>query len=260
MLDKKVLSCIVKCKEGIDMQIRETTIEYYSRFVDTDIDKLTSGIYFVESTKRDEEIRGFGCNYSIYALEKDDILVVTYSPRYREFMDKIRNSDKESIINAIKELDNLKILKLFIFDVEKVTAYKEARILTREDYPDYEKFFVETNPGAEPEGWLDEYFYEKTDRQLFVGYYEGDMLVSVCDAPDMPYMEGKIQHTGIMTLKEVRGKGYGKCTAGLATHNLIERGICPQWECNIDNVKSGNLAKAIGYEEYGVAYIIEDYT
>ncbi|MBO4462269.1 MAG: GNAT family N-acetyltransferase [Lachnospiraceae bacterium] len=240
--------------------IKDTTIKYYSQFVDTDISKLTPGIHFVESIKRDEEIRGFGCNYSVYALEKDDILLVTYSPRYRAFMDEIRNSDKEVILDAIKNLDNLKILKLFIFNKEKVSDFKKARILKREDYSNYEKFFLETNPGAEPEGWLDEYFYEKTDRQLFTGYYEGDALVSVCDAPDMPYMEGEIQHTGIMTLKEARGKGYGKCTAGLATHNLIERGICPQWECNMDNVRSANLAKSIGYEEYGVAYIIEDYT
>lgn len=51
-------------------------------------------------------------------------------------------------------------------------------------------------------------------------------------------MEDIIQHTGIETLEEERRKGYAKCTAALAVHNLIENGICPQWECNINNIAS----------------------
>ena len=42
----------------------------------------------------------------------------------------------------------------------------------------------------------------------FTGYFVNGKIVSVCDAPDMPYMEDKIQHTGICTLEEERREGY----------------------------------------------------
>ncbi len=75
----------------------------------------------------------------------------------------------------------------------------------------------------------------------------------------MPYMEGKIQHTGINTLEGERRKGYAACTAALATHHLIEKGVCPQWECHAENTASVALAKSIGYKEYGAAYILEEW-
>ena len=74
----------------------------------------------------------------------------------------------------------------------------------------------------------------------------------------MPYMDGVIQHTGICTLQEERRKGYGKCTAALAVHNLIRHGICPQWECDGDNIASLSTAKAVGFREYGTAYIVKE--
>lgn len=71
-------------------------------------------------------------------------------------------------------------------------------------------------------------------------------------------MEDTIQHTGIATLKEERRKGCGKLTAALATHHLLQMGICPQWECNVENIASLKLAKSIGYEEFGKAFIGEE--
>ena len=57
---------------------------------------------------------------------------------------------------------------------------------------------------------------------------------------------------------DYRRKGYAKCTAALAAHHLIENGICPQWECHAENTASIALAESIGYEKYGVAYILEE--
>lgn len=105
---------------------------------------------------------------------------------------------------------------------------------------------------------MQDYFEEETEKEYFTGYFINNELVSVCDAPDMPYMEDVIQHTGIVTLKKERRKGYAKLTAALSTHNLIEKGICPQWECHIENSASIALAESIGYEKYGVAYIFEE--
>ena len=55
-----------------------------------------------------------------------------------------------------------------------------------------------------------------------------------------------------------RKKGYAKCVTALAAHHLMENGICPQWECNGNNIASIKLAEAIGYRKYGTAYILEE--
>ena len=122
----------------------------------------------------------------------------------------------------------------------------------------YESFFRETEPDADPEGWLEEYFCEKTEQNLFTGCFEDGRLVAVCDAPDVPYMQGKVQHTGIMTLESRRGQGFGKRAAALSAKNLIESGVCPQWESDFGNAASYRLALSIGYRDFGTAYILEE--
>ena len=238
--------------------IRDTTEEFYSHFVCADITKLDPGVHFVCSAERDEEVRGFGCRYGIYILVKNSLCVATYSPRHEALFERLKGLSPEELIEAVEKEHRMRELKLFIFAREKVSDFGEARLLTPEDYPLYEEFFKATNPDSDPEGWLKEYFAEKAEKGLFAGCFAEGRLVSVCDAPDVPYMEGRVQHTGIMTREEERGRGFGKAAAALSTHHLIENGICPQWECEADNAASAALAKSIGYEEYGTAFIAEE--
>lgn len=189
----------------------------------------------------------------------DSLCVVSYSPKHKAFIEQLKECGKDEIIFAVSQQFELKRMKLMMFEKEAVTCYGNARILKAEDYPLYEAFFRAAYPGANPDGWLYEYFIEKTDKEYFAGYLSDHKLLSVCDAPDMPYMGDKIQHTGINTLKEERRKGYAACTAALAAHHLIEKGVCPQWECHAENIASIELAKTIGYKEYGVAYILEEW-
>lgn len=245
-------------KKTLIKAIRETTEAFYSRFVCTDISKLGEGVHFICSPDRDEEMRGFGCRYSVYILKKGGLCAAAYSPEYEAFFEGLRGKTADELIEAVKKELRLRELELFVFGGEKVKDLSGARLLEKGDYPLYEEFFRATNPDSDPEGWLRDYFEEKAEKGLFAGCFEDGRLVSVCDAPDVPYMEGRVQHTGIMTLPEERGKGYGKAAAALSTHHLIELGICPQWECGADNEASAALAKSIGYEEYGRAYILEE--
>lgn len=85
-----------------------------------------------------------------------------------------------------------------LFEKEIVIDYGSARILCGADYPLYETFFRKANPNADPDGWLYDYFTEKTEKGYFTGCFTDNKLASVCDAPDMPYMQDKIQYTGIV--------------------------------------------------------------
>lgn len=238
--------------------IQSITKQFYSNFCGIDISELTQGIYFICSSERDTKLKGFGKMFTLFAFVKDDLCVVSYSPKHSAFIKTLKKCCINEITVKLSQTFNLKNMQLMIFNDEVVTQYGDAVILRDSDYPLYETFFRETKPKANPDGWLHEYFIEKTAKEYLVGYVKSGKLASVCDAPDMPYMEGRIQHTGIETLETERRKGYAKCVTALATHNLIENGICPQWECCINNIASIKLAESIGYKKYAVAYILEE--
>ena len=246
-------------KTPLDKQsIKERTVQFYSCFSGIDIAKLEPGVHFICSPQRDQLLRGFNSKYTIFIFVKDDLTIVTFSPKHRDFMETLKKHRAEAIITELKRQYTLREMDLLLFDEERVTQFGPARILSLSDYPLYKEFFLTLHPNADPEGWLYEYFSEKAEKGLFSGVVKNGRLVCVCDAPDMPYMDGLIQHTGIVTLEEERRKGYAKSSAALSTHHLLENGICPQWECRMDNPASLNLAKEIGYREFGKAYILDE--
>ncbi len=75
--------------------------------------------------------------------------------------------------------------------------------------------------------------------------------------PDMAYLENKIQHTGISTLKQYHQKGFAKKCVALNTHQLLQKGIVPQWKTDADNLASISPAESIGYKKYAKAMIYE---
>ncbi len=241
-----------------EKEIDAITNKFYSCFCGINLSEAASGITFVCSNSRNDEIRGFGCKYSIYVLVKEDMCIISYAPQYAHFFNNLKSMSLVDILTAVDTSFKIKKMQLMKFRQECVQEYGNAQVLKRTDYPLYEEFFRLTSPAADPTGWLQEYFEEKAEKEYFTGYFINGKLVSVCDAPDMPYMEDIIQHTGIVTLKNERRKGYAKLTSALATHHLLENGICPQWECHVENTASIALAESIGYEKYGVAYILEE--
>lgn len=246
------------CRRLNIQTIQDTTKQFYSHYCGIDISELERGIHFVCSSERDVELKGFGRKYTLFIFVKDDLCVVSYSPAHAAFIGTLKKCGTEEIIEKTNHLYKLKNKQLMMFQHEIVTRYGDARVLRDTDYPLFETFFRAANPAANPDGWLYEYFIGKTSKGYMAGYMKNGRLVSVCDAPDMPYMEGKIQHTGIVTLEDERKKGYAKCVTALAAHNLIENGVCPQWECAGDNISSIRLAESIGYKKYGTAYILEE--
>lgn len=238
--------------------IQDTTLRYYSHFCGADLAKLESGLHFICSSERDRVLKGFGCKYTLFIFVRDSASVISYSPQYHDFIESVKKSGADNILSAVQQKYKLKQMRMLMFHGEKVTQYGDARVLSPADYSLYEAFFRAIHPSANPDGWLYAYFTEKAAKGYLTGCIKDGHLVSVCDAPDMPYMENKIQHTGIATLVGERRKGYARCAAALSTHLLIENGVCPQWECDADNIASFELAKSIGYNEFGRAYILEE--
>lgn len=240
-------------------EIKKITYDYYSCFCGVGVSNFEHGIQFVCTDERSRILKGFGCKYSIYILCKEDACIVSYSPKYQPYFDELTQlTDVKELIATINQSYPLKGYQLMEFVEECVFDYKDARMLKRDDYPLFENFFKKAYPSVSEIGWLKAYFEGKVDKGFFFGYIIDDELVALCDAPDMPYMEGYIQHTGIVTLPEYRRKGYAKLCAALATHHHIQSGIVPQWECTLDNIASIQVAKSIGYKEFARAFIFEE--
>lgn len=239
-------------------EARAVTERFYSQFCGVDLTCAADGVHLICSQARNEEVKGFGCRYSIYALVRENVCVISCAPEYAGFFEDLKGCGAEEILERMNRAFHMKKVRLMIPAREWQQDFGNARILTKADYPLYEAFFRRAYPKADPTGWLREYFEEKAEKGFFAGYMEGDALACVCDAPDMPHMEGEIQHKGIMTLPQARRKGYAKRTAALAARNLMEKGVCPQWECQAENIASVALAESIGYEKYAEAYILEE--
>ena len=240
-------------------EIKKRTYDYYSCFCGVGVSNFKYGIQFVCTDERSRILKGFGCKYSIYILCKEDACIVSYSPKYQPYFDELTQlTDVKELIATINQSYPLKAYQLMEFVEECVFDYKDARMLKRDDYALFETFFKKAYPSVSEIGWLKAYFEGKVDKGFFFGYIIDDELVALCDAPDMPYMEGDIQHTGIVTLPEYRRKGYAKLCAALATHHHIQSGIVPQWECALDNIASIQVAKSIGYKEFAQAFIFEE--
>ena len=247
------------CMKIDAIEIKKRTYDYYSCFCGVGVSNFEHGIQFVCTDERSRILKGFGWKYSIYILCKEDACIVSYSPKYQPYFDELTQlTDVMELIATINQSYPLKTYQLMEFVEECVFDYKDARMLKRDDYPLFENFFKKAYPSVSETSWLKDYFEERVDKGFFFGYIIDDELIALCDAPDMPYMEGYIQHTGIVTLPEYRRKGYAKLCAALATHHHIQSGIVPQWECALDNIASIQVAKSIGYKEFAQAFIFEE--
>ncbi len=234
------------------------TEAFYGCFCGMDLREVQSGVHFACTEERNAVLPGYGSRFSIYALARKGSLAVACAPQYAPFLERIKGKTPEAVLAALESTFPIARQQLMVFHGERLSDFGSARLLCPADYPQFEAFFREAHPGADPTGWLQAYFDEKSGRGILAGTFLDGRLISAADAPDMPYLPDRIQHTGIATLPAYRRMGYGTWTAGLAVHHLLELGICPQWECNADNIASIALAEKIGFRKYGVAYILEE--
>jgi predicted GNAT family acetyltransferase len=112
----------------------------------------------------------------------------------------------------------------------------------------YIDFLKTDNQNCSDYSWVKEYFLKLVSNNYSHGIIVDEKLVSVTDAPDMPYMKEYVQEIGINTLKEYRGKGYARAVCLSCIKELLSRNICPIWSTGIDNIASDKLARSVGFE------------
>ena len=106
-----------------------------------------------------------------------------------------------------------------------------------------------------PEEDLDEAYVE-LDHWLVLGTFLGDRLVSAGSL--YPWDDTRIADLGVITLPEVRGRGFGRRTVRAMSAAALERGFEPQYRCQHDNAASVALARAAGFTLLGEWVVIAE--
>lgn len=133
----------------------ETTCEYYSKWLGQDgiLCHEFSGIQYLYSDQRNTVQYGYGNRFDIYALCCKDRAVISYGEAAADRLDAMK--DATCGMMTAKEIGQI-LERIFccrasygikyVFETMPV-IHSEARVLTEEDYKEYETFFLKCNPG-----------------------------------------------------------------------------------------------------------------
>lgn len=237
---------------------REVTEAYYEKWLGQEeiLSHDWKGIEYVYSRERNTVQHGYGSQFDIYALCQRDRTVISYGDKIGSSLDALKSmlrdaGDAEEVRRGFEKIFQRKpsVNIKYVFETMQDIP-SGAKVLTQEDYREYEAFWRKCNPGCRDTEWLREYFDEIAQNHICIGVYADAMLVSCTDAPDMPYMGAQVQEIGINTLKEYRGKGYAAMACGGCIRELICRHKTPLWSTEADNQSSRRLAEKLGFTEF----------
>jgi predicted GNAT family acetyltransferase len=88
------------------------------------------------------------------------------------------------------------------------------------------------------------------------GCFDGDRLISAASA--YPWESSRIADLGVLTLPDVRGKGYARAVVQAINWHSRHQGYEPQYRCQLDNHASVSLAKACGLTLFGEWVVASD--
>ena len=125
-----------------------------------------------------------------------------------------------------------------------------ARRLTIEDRGAFEVFQANAS-----EQDRDDAFVE-LDHWAVFGCFDGDRLVSAASA--CPWENAPVADVGVLTLPDVRGRGFARAVI-LTISDFSRREACePQYRCQLDNLASVALAKSCGFALFGKWIVASD--
>ncbi len=125
-----------------------------------------------------------------------------------------------------------------------------ARRLTTEDRVAFEAFQADAS-----EQDRDDAFVE-IDHWAVFGCFDGDRLVSAASA--YPWENAPVADMGVLTLPDVRGRGFARAVVLTISDFARREGYEPQYRCQLDNFASVALAKSCGFALFGKWIVASD--
>ena len=240
------------------MNSAKTIKEYYSKWLGVTPEAMEKdGVIFTESSERDKKQDGYPHIFDVYTYKTDNQVIISYSKRLTDKMLSIKQKihckmTSDEIANIMKSIFNTDIKRSIVFYYDKPlnNIDKSNVIKLRDtDYPKYEEAFKLQYPNVETDSWLEEYYHNITKNEMAFGIFQNDKLVSVTDAPDIPYMQDEIREIGINTLVKYRCRSYAKSVVSACIESIIKNGKCPHWYCDVSNIGSQKVAYGAGFKK-----------
>ena len=238
------------------------TKQYFSEWLDINLSLFDrTGVFCVCSEKRDHILKGYGKKFPLYCLIKSNLAIISHSLSIQKqipALTKALQSDF-SITNLIRAIESAferrpgHSRKYFFTQLPEGIDTSFVRQLTASDYSDFFRFYKAQYPKDEQDDWLEEYYMKITDKGYAFAAYQGVGIVSVADAPDVPYMADIIADPGIATLEPFRRRGYARAVLVATLKYYISLGMVPIWSCSASNAASSNLAESVGYAQFANA-------
>ena len=215
-------------------------LRYQAAWLDVPPERLRGEGFVNPTPKRDERIPGYGKPVRVHALRMEGTQEI-YTACVPGLEHKLRLKKPTS--------------RFFSFEaLNPAIDASRARLLRNGDLPAFLRFFKEAYPDTRSYGWIPEYFHGIAALHRCFGLFEGELLVSVADAPTIPYLPELIIEPGIMTLPQFRRRGYAAAVCAAFIEEQLRRGLSPVWTCAMDNEGSAGLAQQLGYRPFGVLW------
>lgn len=125
-----------------------------------------------------------------------------------------------------------------------------ARRLTVEDRDTFEAFQADAS-----EQDRDDAFVE-LDHWAVFGCFDDGRLVSAASA--YSWEGGPFADLGVLTLPNIRGRGYARAVVLAISDFSRQEGYEPQYRCQLDNLASVALAKSCGFALFGKWIVASD--
>lgn len=240
------------------MDFIKTTKGYYSKFLGVSPEMMDiSGVNFIESPERDKIQAGYSKKFDVYAYITLNNTIISYSSKISDKIIKLKDKIKpgvivDEVLNILEQDFNIKANHNLIFYYDKfpdIIDNVKAVQLKEDDYDKFLEFYKSKDEKVNTDGWLHKYFNNICRKGYAFGIFDNEKFVSVTDAPDMPYMQDKVQEIGIETLTEYRHKGYAASAVLSCIKYMIKKGICPEWSCSANNSASSGLALKSGFKK-----------
>lgn len=190
-------------------------------------------------------------NFVNIILNKDRCIILI-SEKYRN---KIEKNIKETSLENLKDINDVK--KLFNNQIEKVTevlfqGYLEHNELLSIDTKKVieikdNKDLLDLKNECDSIEWYNSGL-ENPGFDIF-GYFYENKLVSVAH---YNIWTKNIASIGVVTHPEYRGNGFGKKVLATSAQKALEKGYLVLYQTSLNNNSSIQLAKSVGFKEYGV--------
>lgn len=125
-----------------------------------------------------------------------------------------------------------------------------ARRLTIEDRAAFEAFQAEASEQDRDDAGVE------IDHWAVFGCFDGDRLVSAASA--YPWENAPVADLGVLTLPDVRGRGFARAVVLMTGDFARREGYEPQYRCQLDNLASVALAKSCGFALFGKWIVASD--